>query len=310
MVTGSITDILQTSAMGGGEVTDDGGSDVTVRGVCWSTWSEPNDQHAWTEDGSGVGSFTSDINGLEAGTTYYLRAYAKNTAGTGYGEIFSFSTLDESSLVDIDGNVYQTVQIGDQAWMAENLKVTRLNDGTQLTMGAYTDPSESPFEERVYQYVCYDLQESNCETYGALYRDDLVMQTNKLCPAGWHISTNVEWDRLIAHLGGDAVAGGKLKQEGYELWNTPNTGASDEVGFEALPGGAFVMNVATVTLEFRYMHTQSWFWSPGGTEFYSGADYEAARVLNHDSGDIRRFNSYIYQSMENQNSLYVRCVRD
>jgi uncharacterized protein (TIGR02145 family) len=137
-------------------------------------------------------------------------------------------------LQDIEGNVYSAVSIGNQVWMAENLKVTKYNDGTaipyvndtddlvSLTTGAFTwfNDDEGAFKE----------------TYGALYNWHVV-SSGKLCPAGWHVPSDAEWTTLINFLGGEGVAGGELKAIGTSHWNAPNTGATNNSGFTALPAG-------------------------------------------------------------------------
>ncbi|MBI1184544.1 hypothetical protein GC194_09740 [bacterium] len=93
----AVSAIMSTTAQSGGKITDDGGADISSRGVCWSTVSEPNINNSITTDGGGVGSFASEITGLKPNTTYYIRAYATNSAGTGYGNELSFTTENGQS---------------------------------------------------------------------------------------------------------------------------------------------------------------------------------------------------------------------
>lgn len=138
-----------------------------------------------------------------------------------------------SSVKDVDGNMYKTVKIGNQWWMAENLKTTKYNDGTSIPLvtdntawGALSSP----------RYCWYNNDVSNKNTYGALY-NWFVVNTGKLAPVGWHVPTVAEWTILTDYLGGVNIAGGKLKEAGTSHWQSPNQGATNETGFTALPGG-------------------------------------------------------------------------
>ena len=131
LTTESVTNVTQSTATSGGNVTSDGGAPVTERGVCWSTSTNPSIADSKTMDGTGTGSFTSSLTGLDASTTYYLKAYATNSAGTGYGNTISFNS--KGTMTDIDGNVYNTITIGNQTWMQENLNTTRYSNGDLLT---------------------------------------------------------------------------------------------------------------------------------------------------------------------------------
>jgi len=143
-------------------------------------------------------------------------------------------TQNQSNTVtDKEGNVYKTVTIGTQVWMNENLKVTVLNDGTNIPNvkdnTAWADLHTSG-------YCWYNNDLANRDSNGGLY-NWYTVNTGKLCPTGWHVPTDDEWTVLTTHLGGESVAGGKLKEIGTAHWNSPNKGASNESGFTALPAG-------------------------------------------------------------------------
>ena len=151
------------------------------------------------------------------------------------------------TLSDFDGNVYNTVQIGNQCWMKENLKTVHYADGTALIDGTgMTSDSHSKY------WFDYDDNPENSEIYGKLYAWAAVMNgegssntapsgVQGVCPHGWHVPSKAEWITLANYLGG-GLAGGKLKTPGYEYWNFPNTGADNKSGFSALPGGRLVFS--------------------------------------------------------------------
>jgi uncharacterized protein (TIGR02145 family) len=141
---------------------------------------------------------------------------------------------DDNSIKDGDGNVYTSVQIGAQVWLVENLKTTHYNDGEAIPL--VTDSNAwGDLSTPAYCWYNNDVQDYK-DIYGALY-NWYAANTGKLCPKGWHVPTDSEWTTLTTYLGGESVAGGKLKETGTTHWNSPNTGATNETGFTALPGG-------------------------------------------------------------------------
>ncbi|MFH1894133.1 MAG: FISUMP domain-containing protein, partial [Candidatus Zixiibacteriota bacterium] len=297
LTTTTVSAITQTTAQSGGTITSDGGAAVTARGVCWSTNATPTVADSKTTDGSGTGSFTSAIAGLTAGTDYYVRAYATNSAGTGYGSAQPFTTTASSGTVtDIDGNVYQTVTIGTQVWMMENLKVIHYRNGDPIP---HVTDGGTWVGLTTGAYCAYNNDENNVATYGRLYNWYAVGDSRNIAPAGWHVPSDAEWQTLVDYLGGNRVAGGKLKEAGTTHWLSPNTGANNESGFSALPGGSRLDG----GLSFLGMGVVAHFWSStlGGL---GGIVYHRTLGFGY---------SEIYHSFGSHHKLFgfsVRCVRD
>ncbi len=135
------------------------------------------------------------------------------------------------TVTDMEGNVYKTVTIGDQTWMAENLKSTKYNDGTDITLVTVDTTWGSLTTEG---YCWYNNDEANKNLFGALYNWEAV-NSGKLAPEGYHVPTDAEWTALATFLGGNEVAGGKLKA--IDGWSDPNISADNSTGFTAMPGG-------------------------------------------------------------------------
>ncbi len=302
VTTTSITNITETTATGGGNVTSDGGDNVMARGVCWSASSNPTTSNNLTNNGTETGSFTSSLTGLTENTTYYVRAYATNSEGTAYGneEIFTTTT----SVTDIDGNVYPTVIIGTQEWMAEDLRVTTYPNGDAIPHitdnTAWVNLGDNNTDD-AYSFYNND----NTTDYGALYtyaaaiadnwtRDNNVNQG--ICPDGWHLPTDSEWTTLTDYLGGESVAGGEMKEAGLTHWDDPNTGASNSSGFTGLPGGFRSTYYGTV----EGVGINGTWWS--STE--GSSSYAYHRVLYY-------HNAYVYRyGGDKSYGFCVRCIRD
>ena len=264
-----VSAITQTSASCIGNVLDGGSSAVTARGMCWSTSPNPTVNDSHTTDGSGTSVFTSAVSGLERGHRYYIRAYATNSSGTAYGEELVFVTQyipqacsEAPTVTDIDGNVYNTVKIGNQCWMKENLRTTRYADGVSI-------PLENTYASQSTAYRYYPgLNASNLNTYGYMYNWKAVMRNHSsssanpsgvqgVCPNGWHLPSWTEWMQLTDFVSGmyaflcngDSayIAKSLAATTGWTVWG--GTWQSDycapgfvgqpnnSTGFSALPAG-------------------------------------------------------------------------
>ena len=287
VTTNDASNITFTTATSGGNVLLQGGEDVTAKGVCWNTTGTPTIIDSHTTDGAGLGSYTSNMTGLTANTTYYVRAYATNIEGTAYGNETSFKTLfpDCGTVTDADGNTYNTVIIGTQCWTAENLEATHFNDGTPIPSFGYKWYNNDsmmfkPAYGALYTFGLFDIE------YGG--RLDL-------CPTGWHIPSDNEWTILTTYLGGNDIAGSKLKEMGLQHWSSPNSDATNETGFTALPGGYFYYGT------FHDIGNEGRWWTSSG----GSGDNAYCRIMSSDSPGVTR-------SYDGYKSDYysIRCVKD
>ncbi len=313
VTTAEVTDTTETTATCGGEVISDGDDPVTSRGVCWSTFPGPTINDAFTEDGSGLGTFVSYITELDSNTLYYVRAYATNTAGTAYGNQVEFTTLGISGggmgepcpgipTVTYGGQVYNTVYIGSQCWLKENLNIgTRINGGQNQTDNA------------IIEKYCYSDLESNCDEYGGLYQWNEMMEyvttpgAQGICPNGWHVPADEEWKVLEGTVDSQYGVGdpewNDFEYRGYDAgmnlksitgWSY-NTG-TDLFGFEMLPAGSVSPTGGFVGKGFQ---TDLW----TSTENNSTLAY--GRYLRSTSSQVRRYD-YGGKTW----AWSVRCLKD
>ena len=293
----SISNISTNSATSGGLITNDGGSPITDRGICWSTTANPTTAGNISSEGTGTGSFPSNLSGLAENTTYHIRAYAINSKGTAYGNEVIFTTNSSvATVTDIDGNIYNTVTIGSQTWIVENLKTTKFSDGTVIT--PVTDgPTWSGLSTPGYCWYNNDAA-TNKATYGALYNwyalDPTANGGKNVCPTGWHVPFDGEWTILTDYLGGETNAGSKLKEIGIAHWQSPNSDATNETGFTALPGG-----VRNYLGPFMQQGNVGNYWSL--TE--SSAPNAFFRNLNNNNGTAARIDNFKKFGMS------VRCLQ-
>lgn len=196
--TREVSSTTTNSAISGGSIITDGGSTITDRGICWSTSANPTIANSKTTNGMGPGTFTSNITGLEPNSLYYLRAYSTNSVGTMYGNELIVRTY-KGTVTDIDGNIYYTITIGTQTWMAEDLKTTKYRNGDPI---GTTSPATLDISAEVapkYQWA-YEGVETNVAVYGRLYTWFAATDSRNLCPVGWHLATDSEWTTMQDYL--------------------------------------------------------------------------------------------------------------
>ena len=334
VTTASVTQVSTNTVVSGGDVPYNGGGNVT-KGVCWGTSPNPDINGEHTDNGSGYGPFTCGISGLTVGTTYYFRAYATMAEGTIYGNEIVFTMLETPTVldsvpqscpaapmvIDYDGNVYNTVQIGDQCWMKENLRVKHYADGTALSLGNDTSS--------MYAYYYYaNGDANNTSVYGLQYNWKAAMGESAsstanpsgvqgICPAGWHLPSNAEWNVLRGYVssaefvcdGVDENAVGKSVAS-TQGWNISDTlcdiGYQPEnnnlTGFSAYPAGETWFSTSNGNHYSNpwYFGERCYFWS----STLQDATYVYSRLLYHDT-------PYFYRIGFNRTGgISVRCLRN
>jgi uncharacterized protein (TIGR02145 family) len=204
-----------------------------------------------------------------------------------------------TKITDKDGNVYTSVTIGTQVWMVENLKTTKYNDGTAIPN--VTDATWGNLQTDAYCWYNNDI--TNKTPYGALY-NWFAAKSSKLCPTGWHVATLEDWTTLVTYLGGIDVAGGKLKEKGTTHWESPNTGATNESGFQALRGGERSFGLGDAT--FGALGFSGWFWTATAFPMEPTWDHIAGYCWMMESGHGRCDQSNLWDI----DGLSVRCVKN
>jgi uncharacterized protein (TIGR02145 family) len=298
--TTALSSITATTSISGGYISSEAGEIITERGVVWSTLPNPKiSLTTKTTDGNGTGNFVSSLSGLTPNTTYYVRSYASNKFGTGYGNEITFTTSNPSTPIsDIDGNMYNTILIGNQTWIKENLRVSKFQNGDPIpVVSENTAWSNLTTGARCW----YNNDSTNYEeSYGNLYNWYAASDSRGICPTGWHVPSDSEWSILTTYLGGASVAGGKLKLIGTTYWISPNTGATNERGFSALPGG-YRNNDSNFFYNIRY---NAFFWST--TEYNN--NFAWLRILSHNSRSV--FRNYSAYGDLKSNGASIRCLKD
>lgn len=207
------------------------------------------------------------------------------------------NTTDEpvfGTVTDIDGNAYQTVKIGTQTWMMENLKTTRYNDGIAIQSPNVNNTQWMQLATGAYCYC--DNDTSNNATYGKWY-NWYAVNSGKLAPTGWHVPSQAEWQILIDFLGGSSEAGGKMKSTST-LWDSPNTGADNSSHFSALPSGGRYSG-----FDCGYVGKYAPFWTSTENTGSSNAAFSVLINNQNKNANYSLSNSKVY-------GFAVRCVKD
>ncbi len=265
--TSAISAVTMTTATFGGNVTGSCASTVTARGVCWNTSISPTIANYKTIDGSGAGNFTSNLTGLLVNTRYYVRAYATNSFGTSYGLEVTFVT-DPFTISDIEGNTYDVVRIGTQLWTGNDMAASKYNDNTSIPL--VTDNSAWMSTSSA-AYCWYNNSVPvNKKIYGAIY-NWYVVNSGKICPSGWHVPTDLEWNTLEIY----------LQNNGYNYDGTIDTDNSREtnnktaksLSYTGFWGSSTIVGSVGNTDFPEYRNKTSFAARPGGGRGYSDGEF-------------------------------------
>ncbi|MCD4710735.1 MAG: fibrobacter succinogenes major paralogous domain-containing protein [Bacteroidales bacterium] len=288
-------------------------------GFCWNTTNFPTMEDSIAKTRGSSPHFRSYLHGLIPNTTYYARAYATNQDGTGYGEEKKFTTkttessitynadLEYGTISDIDGNVYKTIDIGTQTWMAENLRTTRYSDNSEIPLITDYDAWE---HVNTPGYCWYENNEEIYKNIYGAYYNWYAVDTDKLCPSGWHVPSDEEWKILEMFLGMSqeqvdswgnrgTSEGIKIKETGTSNWDPEgHIDGTNESGFTALPGG------------LRWGYDQSVFDGEGIVAFW----WTSGRISDNQWATSRflfNLNSMILRDSRDLTSGFnVRCIAD
>ncbi len=277
--------IVDISAISGGVISSDGGSSIIARGICWSsTDTYPTIADNKTSNGVGIGSFTSNISGLTANTTYYVRAYATTNKGTDYGFIEKFTTYPAGTNIikDIQGNEYHALRFGNKTWMLENLKTTKYRNGDFIP-NVIANANWGALKSGAWCF--YNNDTILGLKYGNLYNWFAVNDSRNLAPVGWHVATASDWILLSNSI--NELKGG----DPYE-WNNSSFYSS----FNALPGGSRGNDTGL----FGGLNYSASFWC---SDIYKQSGYSYSVIL----GIVDK---WIPIASYSNGGRSVRCVKD
>lgn len=310
IITAEAENVGSATVSSGGTIIWEDASAITGRGICWATEVNPTiDDHKIT-NGKGPGTFICNISGLLPHTFYYLRSYVIKDGRVIYGNQVSFTT--EEVVTDIDGNTYNIINIGNQVWMAENLRTTRFANGDLIGTTTPSTLDIMNYIDPVYQWP-YNGNEKNAAKYGRLYTWYAATDPRGLCPVGWHIPSDAEWTELEIYLisnhynydgtnTGNKIAltlSSFLGWSNSESSGTPgNTSYGDTrnwTGFSALPAG-----YRDQEGKFVDIGNAGCWWSSSEASSYN-AYYRYIRSLRK---DLLRSSYYEFCAVS------VRCIKD
>lgn len=285
--------IASTSATVGCFVESDGGSKIIDCGIYMGISQNPESTGVKFQIGIDTGLYLGQVTGLIPNTQYYVKAYARNDEGESLGE--QVNLITPGTIVDSDNNEYETVKIGSQLWMAENLRTTLYLNGDPISTTVPATKDIVSETSPKYQWS-YDGDDANTLVYGKLYTWYVITDNRKVCPIGWHIPTDNEWATLETTLGGNDIAGSKLKEMGNDHWLAPyNVDATNESCFIALPGG-----YRDWTGTFYLLENEAYYWSATESE-----DVRAwGRILTTGNSSVGR------TGLVKGWGASVRCIKD
>jgi len=302
--------ITYTTATCGGNITSDGGAPVSACGVCWSTTANPTILNSKTINNIGVNPFISSITGLAINTTYYVRAYATNISGTGYGEQVKFNSMpyDSVTVTDADGNLYHSITIGTQKWMVENLKTTKYRNGNPIGTTSSLNMDMSNADSPKFQWA-YNGMESNVPDHGRLYTWYAVADSRNIAPVGWHVASDAEWSVMQNYLilngynYDKTITGNKIAKS---ICSTSGWSLSTNIGS---PGYDLTQNNATgLSIQpSGYRGYDGYFYLLGsGFDIWTSTEYSSSNSIIRFIGN----NDFTLNSINSNKSygLPVRCI--
>lgn len=235
-----VSDITASSARFAVTISANGGSVITARGVVWNISTAPTVALSTkTSDSSGAGSFVAQLTGLSPNTLYFARPFASNANGTGYGKEFSFSTSggNDGTVTDVDGNVYNTIAIGNQVWMKENLRTTRYRNSklipTAATKEEWENLSGPGYIMLKYPFSNGFTYDNSDSLFGAYYNWYAMVDSAGVCPVGWHVPRIHEIGELVGGASSASEKSSSLRAV-TELWQGSNS-STNSSGFSAWP---------------------------------------------------------------------------